>query len=301
MTSSPKLMPLPSPSHYSNRAREKRCTRAKELLVELIKSQTTHDVDPKDVKTTKPSSGVSWRFVVDPGTEFPLVQLSSISRPNLDLLEKAVEGGGVKVVWLNEQDVNRSSTEDETAFQDSRRPRKRIRHSAEPATPSRGITGLSTSTHASSEGTASLSQRPSGPPAQSAQQPTPPAPVTLPSAASFTTVNEASRHHVNPAPTQTSPPSITSSTENHDAKSQSTITVDIPISAIAKVLDKERNSIMEQLRRENQALSEENKRMQVEIANIQSKYNALEDQLRKKMHQMQEILEGKSTVRELNE
>lgn len=65
-------------------------------------SQTTHDVDPKDVKTTKPSSGVSWRFLVQEGTEFPYVQLSSISRPNLDLLEKAVERGGVQVVWLND-------------------------------------------------------------------------------------------------------------------------------------------------------------------------------------------------------
>ena len=59
-------------------------------------------MDPKDVKTTKPSSAVSWRFEVDPGTEFPFVQLSSISRPNLDLLEKAVEGGGVRVVWMSE-------------------------------------------------------------------------------------------------------------------------------------------------------------------------------------------------------
>ena len=59
-------------------------------------------MDPKDVKTTKPSSGVSWRFEVDQGIEFPLVQLSSISRPNLDLLEKAVEGGGVRVLWMNE-------------------------------------------------------------------------------------------------------------------------------------------------------------------------------------------------------
>lgn len=65
-------------------------------------SQTSHQVDPKDIKTTKPSSAVSWRFVVDPGTEFPLVQLSSISRPNLDLLEKAIEGGGVRVTWQNE-------------------------------------------------------------------------------------------------------------------------------------------------------------------------------------------------------
>lgn len=33
--------------------------------------------------------------------------------------------------------------------------------------------------------------------------------------------------------------------------------------------------------------------MKTEIATIQSKYNALEEQLRKKMSQIQEILEGK--------
>jgi len=52
---------------------------------------------------------------------------------------------------------------------------------------------------------------------------------------------------------------------------------------------------MEQLRAQNTSLSEDNVKLKMEYETMQSKYNALEEQLRKKMSQMQEILEGKKS------
>lgn len=324
-SASPKLLPsqLQSPSHYSNRAREKRCTRAKELLVELIKTQTTHHVDPKDIKTTKPSSTVSWRFEVEPGTEFPFVQLSSISRPNLDLLEKAVEGGGVRVVWTSESGTN--TTDDDGRFPDSKRPRKRTKHSTD-SDGGQNLEGPNVQPQSQPQLQSHLSsQALSLPPISQAPVNFPPAPGAGPST-SFTTVNGppaqlnniqqvhpqlaaasqqpqpqlAIASYIQNGNTSTVSPTVSTSsmTPTHtngtisSSSPERTISIDIPISSISRILASERNSLIDSLRGSNARLTAENERMKTEIATIQSKYNALEEQLRKKMSQIQEILGG---------
>ncbi|KAI5801415.1 hypothetical protein DFH27DRAFT_556747 [Peziza echinospora] len=301
MTSSPKLLPLTSPSHYSNRAREKRCTRAKEILVDLIKSQTTHDVDPKDVKTTKPSSGVSWRFVVDSGTEFPYVQLSSISRPNLDLLEKAVEGGGVRVQWLNESEIERNAAEDDGSFSESKRPRKRVCIETpriyRPHAEQLHVTEhFPMQTKHSSDSSHESTNEPSTPTQQShVHTPRPNHPPPMPT---FTTVNEPSRSIVYSRPVPVPAPSPPASSFTEDESRSATISVDIPVSVISNFLAAERNTAMDQLKQENGKLKEDNRRLNTEVAVMQAKYEELQDQLNRKMLQVQEIFRGPSITKD---
>lgn len=71
------------------------------------------------------------------------------------------------------------------------------------------------------------------------------------------------------------------------------VSIDVPLSSISRVLESQRNSLIDRLRAQNSLLSEDNEKLRVDYETMQSKYNALEEQLRKKMSQMQEILEGK--------
>lgn len=71
------------------------------------------------------------------------------------------------------------------------------------------------------------------------------------------------------------------------------VSIDVPLSSISRVLDSQRNSLIDRLRAQNTSLNKDNEKLRVDYETMQSKYNALEEQLRKTMSQMQEILEGK--------
>jgi len=102
--------------------------------------------------------------------------------------------------------------------------------------------------------------------------------------------NTQTLQHTSPQPQLASPPITTSPTTtscfNH---TEPTISVDIPLSSISRILESQRNSLIDQLRAQNATLIEKCEKQRAEIATIQSKYNSLE----KKMNQFQEILEGK--------
>lgn len=71
------------------------------------------------------------------------------------------------------------------------------------------------------------------------------------------------------------------------------VSIDVPLCSISRVLDSQRNSLIDRLRAQNTSLNKDNEKLRVDYETMQSKYNALEEQLRKTMSQMQEILEGK--------
>lgn len=75
---------------------------------------------------------------------------------------------------------------------------------------------------------------------------------------------------------------------------RSFVNVDIPVSAIAGVIEAERNSLIERLTEENNAIRVEHDELKANFASLQAKYTDLEDQLTTKMQQIQEILGGKA-------
>ena len=130
-------------------------------------------------------------------------------------------------------------------------------------------------------------------------------PVGAGPSTSFTTVNgprpqlKSLINHVptllpiSSQPQLASPPTTTSPTTNSFNHNELMVSIDVPLSSISRVLDSQRNSLIDRLRAQNTSLNKDNEKLRVDYETMQSKYNALEEQLRKTMSQMQEILEGK--------
>ncbi|KAF8431658.1 hypothetical protein BGX38DRAFT_1277172 [Terfezia claveryi] len=82
-----------------NEHRQRRILQARQILAELIEAKTNKKVIPEMIKTTKFVFGNPWRFVPKPGSPFPEIALSSLSKENLIKIQQAIETNSVDVVW----------------------------------------------------------------------------------------------------------------------------------------------------------------------------------------------------------
>lgn len=100
----PIIAPDPAQQHFTmegvnNQHRQQRIVLARQILAQLIEAKTNKKVSPEMIKTTKLVFGNPWTFVPKPGSPFPEIALSSLSKENLIKIQQAIQTDSVDVVW----------------------------------------------------------------------------------------------------------------------------------------------------------------------------------------------------------